>query len=148
MQYTIYERLAQYYETDQMGVIHHANYIRWLEEARTDFMAKIGHPYTAIEEAGVFFPVLAVDCEYKSPVHFGETVRIESAITFYNGIKMTASYHIVAEDGRLCTLAETRHCFLSKQGGPVRLQKMIPALHESFQKWTVAPEIWLDHVKE
>ena len=67
-----YEREANYYETDKMGIIHHSNYIRWFEEARIGFMKNIGFPYDAMEDNGIMMPVLSVECDYKSSVRFGD----------------------------------------------------------------------------
>ena len=78
-----YEHNAKYYETDQMGCVHHSNYIRWMEEARVDLMDQMGCGYRAMEEAGVCSPVLEVNCRYKSMVRFGDTVRIHAWIKEY-----------------------------------------------------------------
>ncbi|HJB35179.1 MAG TPA: acyl-CoA thioesterase, partial [Candidatus Blautia merdipullorum] len=59
-----YEHKTQYYETDQMGIIHHSNYIRWFEEARVDFMDRCGFSYAQMEKDGLISPVLSVSCEY------------------------------------------------------------------------------------
>lgn len=56
---------VQYYETDQMKVVHHSNYIRWFEEARTDYMSQVGVPYAEVERAGIIIPVVDVSCKYK-----------------------------------------------------------------------------------
>ena len=72
----VFERKANYYETDQMGIVHHSNYIRWFEEARLYYMEAIGLPYELMEEAGIFIPVLGVSCDYKVSVRFAETVCI------------------------------------------------------------------------
>ena len=58
-----YEHRTQYYETDQMGIIHHSNYIRWFEEARTDLMRQMGIGYDEMEGQGIISPVLSVTCE-------------------------------------------------------------------------------------
>ena len=62
-----YLRRVQYYETDMMGVAHHANYIHWMEEARIDFMDQLGFPYAEMERKGVLSPVKAFSCEYQWP---------------------------------------------------------------------------------
>ena len=67
-----YIREAKYYETDQMGIIHHSNYIRWMEEARIDLLDQIGYPYSRFEEMGYMSPVLHADCEYKKSVKFDD----------------------------------------------------------------------------
>ena len=64
MQLRPYEHQIQYYETDQMKVVHHSNYIRWFEEARTDFMRQIGLPYEELEKKGILCPVLEASAKY------------------------------------------------------------------------------------
>ena len=61
----IFERKINYYETDRMGVVHHSNYIRFLEEARCDWLEKAGMPFSVLEENGITIPVLGVNCTYK-----------------------------------------------------------------------------------
>ncbi len=68
----IFERKINYYETDRMGVVHHSNYIRFLEEARCEMLAAHNMPYSAFEEQGVMIPVLGVNCDYKSHVTFDD----------------------------------------------------------------------------
>ena len=57
---SVYSHRVQYYETDRMGIVHHSNYVRWMEEARVDFLARIGFPYDAMEARGVISPVRVV----------------------------------------------------------------------------------------
>ena len=61
-----YERKANYYETDMMGVVHHSNYLRYFEEARIAFMDSLGIPYKELEENGIMSPVLSVQCVWFS----------------------------------------------------------------------------------
>ena len=61
----IYIHKTQYYESDQMGIIHHSNYIKWMEEARIAFMDAIGAGYAAMEKAGIVSPVVSLSVEYK-----------------------------------------------------------------------------------
>ena len=63
--FDLYEHLAQYYETDQMGIIHHSNYIRWFEEARTNLLDQMGFGYDQMEKLGIIVPVLEIACLYK-----------------------------------------------------------------------------------
>ena len=122
-----YEHNAKYYETDQMGCVHHSNYIRWLEEARMDLMEQMGCGYRAMEEAGVYSPVLEVSCRYKTMVRFGDTVRIHAWIKEYNGIRMTIGYRMYdTATGELRTEGESAHCFLAKDGRPVSLKRSYP----------------------
>ena len=84
-----YQHKVQYYETDQMKVVHHSNYIRWFEEARIDYMEQLGMPYEDMETNGIISPVISVEAEYLRMVKFGDTVVIEAKIKEYNGIKLT-----------------------------------------------------------
>ena len=60
----VYQRPVQYYETDRMQIVHHSNYIRWMEEARIDFLRQIGWDYAKLESIGIISPVTAVNCKY------------------------------------------------------------------------------------
>ena len=62
---------VRYYETDQMGIVHHSNYVRYIECGRSDMMKKAGLPIEAIEAAGVMLPVVSVECHYKLPAKMG-----------------------------------------------------------------------------
>ena len=63
-----YTRRAQYHETDQMGVIHHSNYVKWMEEARISFMDELGMSYHALEELGIVSPVTGISVESEDAV--------------------------------------------------------------------------------
>lgn len=126
-----YEHIVQYYETDKMQVVHHSNYIRWFEEARTDWLKKMGLPYDKMEEKGIIIPVLEVAAQYKSMVTYGETVIIKLKMDSFNGIKITFSYEIIEkESGRLCTSGSTKHCFLGKNNQLISLKKEFPELYK------------------
>jgi len=122
-----YMRQPNYYETDQMGIIHHSNYIRWFEEARIDFFAQIGLPYEKIEAAGILIPVLSVSCEYCQAVHFHEEIEIHSHLKKFNGIKMAFAYEVIgAQTGILHTTGSSSHCFTTKELRPLSLKKNMP----------------------
>ena len=128
-----YERRAQYYETDQMGIIHHSNYIRWFEEARLHFMDEIGLSYEKIEEMGILIPVLSVDCQYKTMVHYNDIVDIYTRIIKFNGVKMTIAYRVVDHvTGEIRCTGETSHAFLNREYRLVRLKREYPDLYELF----------------
>ncbi len=75
MTLTPYKRKAFYYETDRMDIIHHSNYVRWLEEARVDLMEQLGCPFHEIEARGIVSPVLSVETHYKYPVRFETSLK-------------------------------------------------------------------------
>ena len=128
-----YEHHAKYYETDQMGIVHHSNYIKWMEEARMDMMDQIGLSYKGMEEMEIISPVLSVECEYKSMVHFDDTVVIETKLVEYNGIRMKLEYVMTdKKTGELRTLARSEHCFLNRSGKPLSLKRSYPELDTKF----------------
>lgn len=71
---------VRYYETDQMGIVHHSNYIRYFECGRTAMLKELGLPVEKIEETGVMLPVVSVECRYKVPAKLGDTLKIVSMI--------------------------------------------------------------------
>ena len=60
-----YKHTVQYYETDKMGITHHSNYVRWMEEARIDFLKQLGWDYARLEKEGIISPTVEVSCKYK-----------------------------------------------------------------------------------
>lgn len=129
-----YIHQAQYYETDQMGIIHHSNYIRWMEEARIAYMDEMDFPYKAVEDAGIISPVLSVQCSYKSMTHFGDRVAVEVKLTEFRGVKYTISYVMRdAQTGEVRAEAQSMHCYLKKDGKPVNIKKELPALYEKMK---------------
>ena len=127
----VYTHQAQYYETDQMGIIHHSNYIRWMEEARIAYMDQMGFPYRAVEEAGIMSPVLSVQCEYRSMTHFGDRVGIEVSLRSFKGVKYEIAYVMRDEKtGEVRAEGLSKHCYLKKDGKPSNIKKDLPALYE------------------
>lgn len=128
-----YEHHAKYYETDQMGIIHHSNYVKWMEEARIDLMDQIGLNYRQMEEMEIISPVLSISVEYHSMVHFDDTVVIQTKLVKYNGIKMEVEYIMTdKETGELRTTARSSHCFLNRAGKPISLKRSYPELDTKF----------------
>lgn len=129
-----YEHNAKYYETDQMGCVHHSNYIRWMEEARVDLMDQMGCGYRAMEEARRVQPRSGSELQVQKHVRFGDTVRIHAWIKEYNGIRMTIGYEMRdASSGELRTRAESAHCFLTLDGRPVSLKRSYPEWDKLFR---------------
>ncbi len=130
-----YYHTVQYYETDAMAVVHHSNYIRWFEEARLDYLEQSGYPYDGIEQRGLMIPVLSASCEYRQAVRFGQTVKIETEIVAFKGLKFKIAYEIYDQEGKtLHARGITEHCFLNKDFKPVSIKREAPDLFEFFSK--------------
>lgn len=130
-QYQPFQRKINYYETDKMQVVHHSNYIRYLEECRMDFLKQIHLDYEVMEEKGIMIPVLSVECSYITPAKFGETICIVPKLEKFTGIKFEMSYKIYsAEDGVLHNRARSSHCFVDLNFKPIRLKREHQEIYE------------------
>ncbi len=130
-----YEKRINYYETDKMGVVHHSNYIRFLEESRCAWMRKLGIPMKYLEKHGYTIPVLEVNCKYKFHVSVDDIIVITPKITAYNGVRMTVSYDVInKETGQVVIEATTKHCFTTTDIKPVNMKKHNEKINKVFEK--------------
>lgn len=130
-----FERGINYYELDGMNVVHHSNYIRYMEEARIYLLDQIGLPYKKIDDNGIMIPVLEVHYKYKSPAKFGDTISIKVDIAEFDGIKMKIKYEIKNKlDGRLLGIGETSHCFTNSNMRPISLKKVNKEFYDVFEQ--------------
>ncbi len=128
-----YERKVNYYETDRMGVVHHSNYIRYMEEARCAWLESVDMPFSLLEENGITIPVLGVNCDYKYHVTFGDTIIIKPFVKEYTGVRMTVGYNIEdKKTGKTVLVGETKHCFTDRNLKPISLKKYAPEFNNKF----------------
>ena len=133
-----FERKINYYETDRMGVVHHSNYIRFLEEARCFWLEKEGIPFSFLEEIGITIPVLGVDVLYKYHVTFDDTILIHIFIKDYTGVRMTIGYNVEdKKTGKTVLTGETKHCFTDKNLKPINLKKYNPEIASKFENLAI-----------
>ena len=130
-----YLHKVQFYETDGMSIVHHGNYILWMEEARTDFMDQIGWSYHMAVDAGIDFAVTDVSCKYRSMTRFGETIAIHMAVESLSPAKMQLSYKMAnAATGELRAEVPSGPFFSDRaKARPVALKKALPDLWELLQ---------------
>lgn len=127
-------RRVLYYETDKMAIVHHSNYLRWLEEARLDFLEQMGIPYDKMEKDGIMIPVLSASCQYKYATRFGDTVIIKMKMEDFNGLKFKISYKVTEkETGDIRLLAETAHFFVDNNFKPIRIKNTAPNIYNIFK---------------
>ena len=130
-----YIHKVSYYETDKMGITHHSNYIRWMEEARIHFLDQIGYGYAKLESEGIVSPVIGVECNYKNSTTFDDKVKIEVRIKEFKGVKLVIGYTMInADNGVLVAYGETRHCFVNKENKPIILKKDCPELDKKLKE--------------
>ena len=139
----IYERIINYYETDKMGVVHHSNYIRFLEESRSRWLEKLGISMEKLEELGYTIPTLEINCKYKYHVTSGDIIIIEPKVTEYNGVRMTVSYNVIdKKTGKEVVQAWTKHCFTNRELRPINMKKNNEKIHEIFENLMEEDNIW------
>lgn len=128
-----YLHTVHYYETDKMSITHHSNYIRWMEEARVDFLEQIGWGFEKLEAAGISSPVLAVTCNYKHATTFADRVEIRAYVKDFSGVRLTIGYEMrKAGCEEVVCSGTSEHCFLSAETGrPIRLQKDFPEFYDA-----------------
>ena len=92
---------VRYYETDQMGIVHHSNYIRYFECGRMAMLEEVGLPMHKIEESGIMLPIISVECKYKYPAKLGDRLKV---VTYFNELpraRFTIMSEVYNQDGRL-----------------------------------------------
>ena len=130
-----FERKINYYETDRMGIVHHSNYIRFLEEARCAWLEEYNMPFEKMEEEGITIPVLGVNIKYKTHVTVNDIIIINLYIKEFSGVRMTVGYNVIEKESKKVVLVgETKHCFTSKELKPLNMKKYASKYYEKFHQ--------------
>lgn len=126
---------VRYQETDMMGIVYHANYLVYLEIARTELLRQLGVGYKDMEQAGFVSPVTNVTVDYKKSVTFGDTVNVRVWVDSYSKIRTVYGYELTDQNNDLVGTAKTTHVVV-KRGDfkPIRLDREFPAWHNMYLK--------------
>jgi acyl-CoA thioester hydrolase len=114
---------VRYVETDQMGVVHHANYLVWMEIGRVELVRSRGVNYKDLEASeGLYLSVVSVSCRYILPARYDQEIVVETEILRAGSRLVDFGYRILlAEPERLLAEASTRHIWLNHEWRPTRL---------------------------
>lgn len=107
---------VRYAETDQMGVVHHAEYVVWFELARTKLCARSGYTYAEIEDLGYLLMVTGVELRYRQPARYGETAEVHCWVERVQSRGVRFAYEVRGKAGRLCHGA-TDHIWVDRKTG-------------------------------
>jgi acyl-CoA thioester hydrolase len=121
---------VRYAETDAMGVVHHASYIVWLEQGRTELLRACGTSYRAIEAAGYFVVLTELQARYLAPARYDDEVVVRTALASTRSRGLSFSYALsLAATGALLVTARSDHIFVARETGrPVRAPAELLAL--------------------
>jgi acyl-CoA thioester hydrolase len=121
-------RVKIYYEdTDAGGVVYYANYLRYMERARTEFLSKRGISVAGYHGEGLFFVVAHVDIRYRSPARLGETIEVQTEVKELKRASITLGHRVLREDALLAE-AEVTLALVDRERKPVRLPEAFKAL--------------------
>lgn len=106
---------VEYHHTDQMGIVHHSNYIKFFEAARTEWLRAAGLTYAEMERRGVMMPIVDVQIKYRQPSYYDEMLSIRTYVDELPMARMTFRYEIRGEDGRDVASGTTTLGFIDSQ---------------------------------
>lgn len=114
---------VRFVETDMMGVVHHANYLRWFEMGRVAYLRACGISLGELMAADIIFPITEVQVKYKNSCTFDDDFEVQTTMSDFNKAKMDFSYKVIRlRDGAVAVEGHTRNVFTDKEGHIVRLE--------------------------
>lgn len=120
---------VRYYETDQMGIVHHSNYIRYFECGRNAMLKELDMPMEKVESSGVMMAVVAVDAKYKVPAKLGDTLKIVSIIDTPPTAKVLVKTEIYNQNEQLVCIGSVTLGFIDAQTRrPVRCPESLASI--------------------
>ena len=123
---------VRYAETDQMGVVYHANYFVWFEVGRTGLLRDSGWSYREMEAEGVGLPVIEAHCDYRQPARYDDELEVRTKGALISPVRVEFTYDLVRSiDGASLATGRTVHAALDREGRPCRLPQRIAALFEA-----------------
>lgn len=117
----------RYAETDQMGVVYHANYLVWAELGRTKLVKDLGFDYTKLEGDGFMSPIIDFSIQYKAAMRYGQIATVRTWIEEHTKVRTTYGYEILHEDGTIAATATSQHILVKKENfRPTALKRIDP----------------------
>ncbi|OPH46789.1 thioesterase [Paenibacillus ferrarius] len=150
---------VRYAETDQMGVVYHANYLTWFEIGRTELIRGLGYPYRKIEDKGLLLPVVEAEVKFKKPARYDDLVSVYTRVIEISSVRLQFAYEVrkVTEElqdeehvissasfsafvtepmGELLVTGTTKHVWVNPSWKPVRIEKEAPELWQLLSQYS------------
>lgn len=124
-----HEWRVRYSETDQMGVVYHANYANWLEIGRTELIRELGISYREIEDRGLLLPLTELNIRYKQAARYDDLIQIRTSVREYSAIRLCFEAQITSNE-RIVAEGTTHHVWVNREWKPAKLDKAFPELYE------------------
>jgi len=122
---------VRYKETDQMGVVHHANYLSWFEMGRTELIREAGLSYRQLEERGILLPLTDTSLSFKYPARYDDEIEVRTWVEEISPVRIVFAYEIRrAADEQLLVTGKTHHAFTTPDFRPVRVNRLQPEVFE------------------
>jgi acyl-CoA thioester hydrolase len=115
---------VRFAETDAMGVVHHASYLPWLEEARVALLAHGGHEYAQVHSDGLDLAVIEVSVRYRQAIRFGDAVTVHAGVAEISRTVLQIAY-LLEVDGQTAATGVTSHACVNREGRPVRVPEWL-----------------------
>ena len=124
---------VEYHHTDQMGIVHHSNYVKFFEVARTEWLRAVGLTYAEMERRGVMMPIVEVNIKYRQPAYYDELISVTASVDELPMARMNFKYEFRGEDGREIATGSTTLGFIDKttrrpQRAPIWLMEVLERL--------------------
>ena len=123
----VYSVKVYYEDTDMGGVVYHANYLKYIERARSDYVRRLGNDHNAMRDAGIVWVVRRIEAEYLAPAKFDDDLEIETEIKSLSGVRLIMAHVVKRGEEEIFRAIVTAVC-MNAQGKPVRLPAEIRAL--------------------
>lgn len=147
---------VRYQESDQMGVVYHANYLNWFESGRTEMFRQLGFSYRELENRGALLPVTSADLQFKSPARYDDIISVYARMTIFSALRVVFEYQVrrlSEEEGRnsegcastleqlrsndlpgeLLVTGSTNHVWVNREWKPARLDRTLPELFSAIK---------------
>ncbi|WP_048600606.1 acyl-CoA thioesterase [Rubeoparvulum massiliense] len=126
---------VRFQETDQMGVVYHANYLSWFEVGRTALLRNWGMSYGDLERGGFLLPVVEAHCYYGAPAHYEDEIIVQTTIAEYSNVRLIFEYEVFCQaSGKLLMHGSTQHAWVDATFRPINLRRKHPELYQLLEQ--------------
>jgi acyl-CoA thioester hydrolase len=133
---------VRYSEIDKMGIVYHANYPKWFEIGRRDYLHRAGIPHLSVNHQGFYLPLSELECKFKSPAKYGDKIIVITGITFMSCVKVKFEYKVLNMiSGKPLATGNTVHAWTDRDIKPLNIEKAAPQIYTSLKVFAEIEDI-------